>query len=66
VAKKTPHKIMYIRAAPDIEKAVKDLAVEENRSVSNMVETILRRYLEEKGKLPKENRLITVEGTQAA
>lgn len=66
MAKKVPHEIMYIRAAPDIAKAVKDLAVEENRSVSNMVETILRRYLEEKGKLPKENRLLTVEVTQAA
>jgi hypothetical protein len=42
------------------------MAFEEERSMSNTVERILRRYLEGVGKLPKENRLPIVNSEQAA
>ncbi|MDB5079567.1 MAG: hypothetical protein JWP00_1491 [Chloroflexi bacterium] len=56
MSKKSPHKVIYVRAAEDIAKALDELAEEEQRSTSNMAEVILRRYLEDIGKLPKENR----------
>lgn len=68
MAKKAPHKTLYIRAAQDIADVVEDMAQEENRTVTNMVETILRRYLEDIGKLPKElalSSLITVRASEA-
>lgn len=55
--KTTPHKIVYIRAAEDVYQALKDVAETDNRSMSNMAETIIRQYLEELGKLPKETAL---------
>lgn len=66
MAKKADHDVIFVRAAPDIAKALKELAEEEDRSKSNMVEVILRRYLEEVGKLPKENRLPAMNNGQAA
>jgi hypothetical protein len=53
--KKTPYEVVYARIAPEIVQALKELAEEEDRSRSNMVEVILRRYLEIVGKLPKES-----------
>lgn len=66
MAKKADHEVIFVRAAPDIAKALKELADEEDRSKSNMAEVILRRYLEDVGKLPKENRLPEVNNGQAA
>lgn len=56
LAKVSKHEVIYVRAAVDVYNALKQEADEENRSMSNMVETIVREYLENKGKLPKENR----------
>lgn len=58
--KKTPYEVVYARIAPEIVQALKELAEEEERSRSNMVEVILRRYLEGVGKLPKENHQPTI------
>jgi hypothetical protein len=58
--KKTPYEVIYARAAPEIVQALKELAFDEERSVSNMVEVILRRYLEDIGKLPKDDRLTPI------
>jgi hypothetical protein len=52
--KKTEHKVLYLRIPPELHDAIKELGEEENRNITNMAETILRRYLEEVGKLPKE------------
>lgn len=65
MAKQAPHKIVYVRIAPEIVNAVKELAFEEDRSMSNMIEVILKRYLEEKDKLPKEDRLPNLVSSQA-
>jgi hypothetical protein len=64
--KKTPYEVIYARVAPEVVKALKEMAFEEERSMSNTVERILRRYLEGVGKLPKENRLPVVGSEQAA
>jgi hypothetical protein len=66
MAKKSPHEVIYTRAAPEVAEALKLLADEENRSVSNMVETILRRYLEDVGKLPKELALTNLTADRAS
>ena len=52
--KTTPYKTIYIRAAEDVYEALKEVAEDDNRSMSNKAETILRQYLEGIGKLPKE------------
>ena len=58
LAKVSKHEVLYVRAAVEVYEALKQEAEEQNRSMSNMVETIVREYLEEKGKLPKENALL--------
>lgn len=63
--KKAPHEVLYVRASPEVVTALKELAEEENRSVSNMAETLLRRALEQAGKLPKENRHPAIDGMAA-
>jgi len=63
--KTTPHKIVYIRAAEDVYEALKEVAEADNRSMSNMAETIIRQYLEELGKLPKENALVSLVTSRA-
>lgn len=66
MVKKAPYEVIYARAAPEVVQAIKDLAFQEERSMSNMVEVILRRYLEDIGKLPKESRLSEMNNGQAA
>ena len=64
--KKTPHKVVYARIAPEIVQALQQLADEENRSVSNMVETIIKEYLEKKEMLPKLAALASLKTSSAA
>ena len=66
MAKKTPHEVLFCRAKPELAQAVRELAEEENRPVSNMIETIIQRYMESIGKLPKENRLDQPKISEAA
>jgi hypothetical protein len=55
LTKNSQRKVIFIRAAEDIDNALEELAEQEQRSKSNMAEVILRRYLEDIGKLPKES-----------
>lgn len=42
-----------VRMRPSVKEAAEELAAEENRSLSSLMETLLIEYLKEKGRLPK-------------
>ncbi len=42
--------IITFRTTEDIKKILDDMALEENRSLSNLIETICIKYIEEKKK----------------